>query len=69
MFAALGRIHAGLGSVLRGDIATPSMVRARSRYSGDNAQVKRIRADPGSERSIGFQLIQDGDRWPDDARL
>ena len=32
-YAALGRIHAGLGFVLRGDIATPLMVRARSRYS------------------------------------
>ena len=32
-YAVLGRIHAGLGFVLRGDIVTPSMVRARSRYS------------------------------------
>ena len=42
VYAALRTDHADLGFVVRGDIATPSMVRARSSYSDAvNAAARR----------------------------
>ena len=56
VYAALGRIHAGLDFVLRGDIATPSMVRARSRYSDAHTML----SPPHRRRALGEAQAQAG---------